>query len=99
MSVDPATVEDGARFRVEWRVFSSTNAAVAPYYTTTIDMFAHTFEDTGERVLLVCAEWAEAADESEREYAHAYADGVPFDLDHPHLESVEPIDESEVSEA
>lgn len=80
--------EDGDRFRVEFRVFKFTNAALAPYYTVSVDMFAHTFED-GEQVLLTCDEWLQDADEGMRGMVRANADGTPLDTEHPHIEAVE----------
>jgi len=82
--------DDGTRFRVEWRVFKFTNRALAPYYTVSIEMFAHTFED-GERALLACPEFLRNLDEGDREMIRANADGTPLDENHPHVEAVEVI--------
>lgn len=89
------TLDDGTSVEVEWRVMMFGNRVQQPYYLIEIPMFVHTFED-GERVLLVDEEYFgedDRVDYERPDYARAYADGVPLDPEHPHIESIEVVDD------
>lgn len=86
---DLDALDDGTVVDVEWRVLSTGNSALQPYYIHEMVMFVHTFEDTGERALLLEQDWLDRQPEERREYARSFADGTPLNIDHPHLETVE----------
>lgn len=94
---DLEALDDGTIVDVEWRVFSNANpaAGLQPYYIRDLVMFVHTFDDTGETVLLLEQDWLDRQPFDQASYARSYAEGVPLDPDHPRFESLEVRDDAE----
>ena len=83
---DPSGFTDGDTLTVGCRMFMFSNPALNAYYVIDVPMFVHTFEDTGETVLLAEADWMETADDAGK--IETFIDGVPADVDHPRIEYI-----------
>jgi len=83
-------------FKIEWRVHSTGNDAVQPYYTIEVDVFTHTFSGEETERIMVAQNWL---DEHERcagansaKYAKQHIDATVIPADgvftHPRIEKL-----------
>lgn len=82
-----ASADDGDPLWLAYRVVSHTNAEVM-YYLERFPVFVHTFDDTGETVMLLDGEFLDRVDEERAARARDWVEGTPLSLEHPNVHHI-----------